>query len=145
VSSTSETLSSTCSISPSPASLDFLLHPHHLLASPYPHIPGHLHCLCRYLTIHPCWSKPPLMLLLANLYLPRPRTVSTPSPILLLPVYQLLALTMSASLPDFPRLSDSNYNEWKVNMKASLQALGVWHVVTGERVKPAVDSPGLVS
>jgi hypothetical protein len=50
---------------------------------------------------------------------------------------------MSASLPDFPRLSDSNYNEWKVNMKASLQALGVWHVVIGERVKPAADSPEL--
>jgi hypothetical protein len=50
---------------------------------------------------------------------------------------------MSASLPDFLRLSDSNYNEWKVNMKASIQALGVWCVVTGERVKPAADSPEL--
>ena len=30
---------------------------------------------------------------------------------------------MSGAIPDFPKLSDSNYKEWKTNMKSSLQAL----------------------
>src|ERR1700726_1478392 len=50
---------------------------------------------------------------------------------------------MSGSIPDFPKLSDSNYKEWKTNMKSSLQALGVWRVVTGERSRPGPESGDL--
>src|ERR1700738_3119325 len=50
---------------------------------------------------------------------------------------------MSNSIPDFSKLNDTNYREWKSNMKSTLQALGVWRIVTGERIKPGDGTPEL--
>ena len=43
---------------------------------------------------------------------------------------------MSSSTPNFPKLNNSNYSEWKDNMKAWLQRSGVWRIVIGEEVRP---------
>jgi hypothetical protein len=33
---------------------------------------------------------------------------------------------------DFPRLAESNYNSWVGDMRAQLQRMGVWVIVSGE-------------
>jgi hypothetical protein len=52
---------------------------------------------------------------------------------------------MSNSSPSFARLNNSNYNEWKDNMKAWLQRSGVWRIVNGEETKPGPDKPAELS
>ena len=43
---------------------------------------------------------------------------------------------MSSSTPSFPKLNDSNYEQWKDGMTAWLKKAKVWRVVAGTRIKP---------
>jgi hypothetical protein len=48
---------------------------------------------------------------------------------------------ISSSTPSFPKLNDSNYEQWKHDMTAWLRKAKVWRVVNGTRTLPTTHSP----
>ena len=51
-----------------------------------------------------------------------------------------MSSSSSESSLSFPRLGESNYASWKLNMKALLMQKKVWSIVSGLDLKPASDA-----
>ena len=49
-------------------------------------------------------------------------------------------MSESSELFSFPKLSDTNYNTWKADMKVILMDRGSWEFITGDAKECAEDS-----
>ena len=48
---------------------------------------------------------------------------------------------MSPSAPSFPKLSNRNYKQWRLDMEARLRILGALHIVKGTETRPSFVEP----
>src|ERR1700744_4320929 len=50
---------------------------------------------------------------------------------------------MTEPLHSFPKLGESNYSTWSVNIKSHLIQMNLWFIVTGVDTRPSPDDPHL--